>query len=137
MSDSTRPLEPSYIQKADAAIRDLLLEFECQPILFVGSGMPRRYFGAPNWQELLKEIFMLLPNGGDRFEYFRQKLDADPIAIGSALSDLVFEWAWDSGRYQFPESFFGNSVRKETFVKYLACRYLEEQVPEVPDVDEK
>ncbi len=137
MSDLIRPPEPSYIQKADAAIRDLLLEFECQPILFVGSGMPRRYFGAPNWHELLKEIFLLLPNGGDRFEYYRQKLDDDPIAIGSALSDLVFEWAWESGRDQFPESFFSSAVRKETFVKFLACRYLEEHTPKVPDVDEK
>jgi hypothetical protein len=137
MSDPAPAPEPSYIQKADAAIRDLLLEFECQPILFVGSGMPRRYFGAPNWKELLKEIFMVLPDGSDRFEYFRQKLDDDPIAIGSALSDLVFEWAWGSGREQFPASFFGSAVRKETFVKYLACKYLTDQTPEVSDVDKK
>ena len=32
-------IEESYQLKADAAIRDLLLEFECQPILFIGSGI--------------------------------------------------------------------------------------------------
>lgn len=114
--------EMSYRQKADAAIRDLLLEYECQPILFVGSGISRRYFGAPNWHELLKEIFAEI-GSKDAYEYNRQKYSDDPMKIGSVLSDLVFEWAWNEGRSLFPAEFFSSNISKDLFLKYLTCLY--------------
>lgn len=83
--------EDSYQIKADAAIRDLLLEFECQPILFVGSGIPKRYFGSPSWPELLRAMFEKFPGGADAFEYNRQKHDDDMIAVGTVLSEIAFE----------------------------------------------
>lgn len=134
MSGTPSKSESSYKQNADTAIRDLLLEFECQPILFIGSGISRRYFGAPNWNELLQVIFAMLPDGMGRFEYFRQKFDSDPARIGTALSDEVFEWAWSDGKSEFPEEFFTSSVGKDTFVKYLACKHLEELTPSVKSV---
>ncbi len=123
----------SYKQLADASIRDLLLEYECQPILFIGSGLSKRYFGAPTWRELLEAVFSMMPNGTQRYEYTRQKLDDDPIAIGSELADQVFEWAWAEGRSEFPEAFYASTVSKDCFVKYLACRHLEELTPLVDD----
>ncbi|WP_299722764.1 SIR2 family protein [uncultured Tateyamaria sp.] len=123
----------SYKQVADASIRDLLLEYECQPILFIGSGLSKRYFGAPTWRELLEAVFSMMPNGTQRYEYTRQKLDDDPIAIGSELADQVFEWAWAEGRSEFPEEFYASTVSKDCFVKYLACRHLEELTPLVDD----
>ena len=123
----------SYKQLADASVRDLLLEYECQPILFIGSGLSKRYFGAPTWRELLKAVFSVMPDGAQRFEYTRQKLDDDPIAIGSELADQVFEWAWAEGRSEFPEEFYASTVSKDCFVKYLACRILRELTPSVDD----
>ncbi len=123
----------SYKQVADASIRDLLLEYECQPILFIGSGLSKRYFGAPTWRELLEAVFSMMPNGTQRYEYTRQKLDDDPIAIGSELADQVFEWAWTEGRSEFPEAFYASTVSKDCFVKFLACRHLEELTPLVDD----
>ncbi|OWZ89217.1 SIR2 family protein [Sinorhizobium sp. LM21] len=124
----------SYRQKADAAVRDLLLEFECQPILFVGSGISRRYFGAPNWHELLKVLFQKIPGGSDTYEYLRQKHDDDPIAIGSVLSDMVFEWAWKQARAEFPEEFFSTKVGKDSFLKHLACKHIEAITPKVTEI---
>lgn len=121
--------EMSYQHKVDSAIRDLLLEFECQPILFVGSGIPRRYFGAPNWRELLRAAFEKLPNGSQLFEYNRQKYDDEPVLIGTALSDLVFEWAWAEGRNQFPAEFFSTNVSKDCFVKHLVCEHVKSITP--------
>lgn len=123
----------SYKQLADVSVRDLLLEYECQPILFIGSGLSKRYFGAPTWRELLKAVFSVMPDGAQRFEYTRQKLDDDPIAIGSELADQVFEWAWAEGRSEFPEEFYASTVSKDCFVKYLACRILRELTPSVDD----
>nr|WP_246812674.1 SIR2 family protein [Ensifer sp. ENS01] len=127
-------MEMSYRQKADAAVRDLLLEFECQPILFVGSGISRRYFGAPNWHELLKVLFQKIPGGSDTYEYLRQKHDDDPIAIGSVLSDMVFELAWKQARAEFPEEFFSTKVGKDSFLKHLACKHIEAITPKVTEI---
>lgn len=123
--------EMSYKQLADSSVRDLLLEFECQPILFIGSGLSKRYFGAPTWRELLRAVFSMLPNGEGKYEYTRQKFDDNPIAIGSALADKVFEWGWSEGKQNFPPEFFSSSVSKDCFVKHLACKYLQNLTPEV------
>lgn len=135
MTDASSTNALSYKQKADSAIRDLLLSFECQPILFVGSGLSRRYFGAPNWNELLNGIFKQLPNGESNYEYHRQKYNDDPILIGSALSEIVFEWAWRKGKQNFPEEFFSSGVNKDCFIKHLACDILRNCTPEIGEVD--
>lgn len=121
--------EMSYKQLADSSVRDLLLEFECQPILFVGSGLSKRYFGAPTWRELLKAVFGMMPDGEQKYEYTRQKFNDDPIAIGTALADLVFEWGWSNGKAFFPEEFFSSQVSKDCFVKHLACHHLGSMTP--------
>jgi hypothetical protein len=126
--------EMSYRAKADAAIRDIILDFECQPILFIGSGISKRYFGAPNWIELLQAVFKLIPDGANLFEYHRQKFDGNAIQIGSVLSDLVFEWAWKEGRARFPEEFFRSNVKKDCFLKHLVCSHIGEITPEILEV---
>ena len=123
--------EMSYRVIAHAAIRDLILKFECQPILFIGSGISKRYFGAPNWHELLKTIFELMPNGAASYDYHRQKFDNDAIEIGAALSNLIFEWAWKDGRANFPDELFSDRGAKDSFLKYLVCEYLTGITPAV------
>ncbi|OCC25305.1 hypothetical protein MB02_01125 [Croceicoccus estronivorus] len=116
--------EESYKLKADVAIRDTLLRFECQPILFVGSGIAMRYFGAPTWHNLLRAMFEKTPEGIEGYEYNRQKYGDDPVAIGTALADTVFEWAWRDGRNKFPSEMFTNGAGKDTFLKYMVCQHL-------------
>lgn len=116
----------SYKEKADIAIRNLIKEFECQPILFMGSGISRRYFGGPSWLELLGLIFEHLPDGADSFHYHVQKYASDPIEIGEALSNLVFEWAWKEGKNTFPNELFLKNTHKDAFVKFLACKVITE-----------
>jgi hypothetical protein len=114
----------SYIERADTAIREALLRFECQPILFVGSGLSMRYFGAPTWHELLRTMFLKLPDGEAQYQYNRQKHENDPVKIGTALADLIFEWAWSDGKDHFPDELFENSSSKDSFLKYAICTYL-------------
>jgi hypothetical protein len=120
--------EATYVERADVSIREALLRFECQPILFVGSGLGQRYFGAPTWHALLKAMFEKLPGGADSYEYNRQKNSDDPIAIGTALSELVFEWAWNEGKEHFPPEMFVGGARKDAFLKHLVCEHLESLV---------
>ncbi|AEG50720.1 hypothetical protein Sphch_3104 [Sphingobium chlorophenolicum L-1] len=128
-SSATADQETSYRQKASDAIRDLLMEFECQPILFVGSGIPQRYFGAPTWRNLLKSLATALPNGEQQFDYLRQKHEDDPVKVGTELSELFFEWAWKEGKSNFPDEFFKSNTRKDTFIKYMACDLLSSMTP--------
>lgn len=127
-------LEESYQLKADAAIRDLLLDFECQPILFIGSGIPRRYIGTPSWSGLLKTIFGQLPAGPDAFEYNRQKFDDNMVEVGTVLAELTFEWAWKEGRSHFPPEYFSSKVSKDAFLKHLACQHISSITPQLADV---
>lgn len=129
--------DSSHQITTDAAIRDLLLKFECQPILFVGSGLSRRYFGLPNWSELLKAVFALLPEGADSYEYHRQKFDDDMIAIGTVLSELVFEWAWKDGRNHFPPEYYSKRVHKSAFFKYLICQHISLSTPNIDEISNK
>lgn len=114
----------SYKHKVDAAIRDLIMEYECQPILFIGSGLSRRYFGAPSWRDLLKKVFENLSIKGESFEYYCQKNDNNMILVGTDIANVIFEWAWKEGKTQFPDEFFSESTEKDTFLKYLVCEYL-------------
>ncbi len=128
--------EQSYKQKIDTSIRDVLLEFECQPILFIGSGLPRRYFSAPGWLDLLREVHSRIPGEEGKFEYYRQKFESDPIEIGTQLADIAFEWAWSAGREYFPEEFFRPGVGKDCFIKYMCCQFLGEITPDIPEISE-
>ncbi len=129
--------EESYQVKADAAIRDLLLEFECQPILFVGSGIPRRYIRTPNWAELLKRMFSNLPAGEDAYEYNRQKYNDDMVTIGTVLAEMTFEWAWKEGRPHFPSEYFSSKIGKDAFLKHLVCEHISSLTPQLVDITDE
>lgn len=113
---------------AHQVISGLLENFDCQPVLFMGSGMARRYIGAPDWEGALRQILTKLPKDTPSYEYLAQKYDNDLIAIGSELSELVFEWAWVSGKSHFPEDLFGHNS-KSIFLKYMVSEILTEITP--------
>lgn len=121
----------SYQQRADAAIRDLILESECQPVLFVGSGIPRRYFGAPNWHEILELSLKLCDDAGFPYAYYRQKFGDNLPLIGSGIAQRLHEWAWKSGSSIFPKDLFEKSGQIDTFLKYIVSSHLINITPSI------
>ncbi|MCW2370422.1 SIR2 family protein [Sphingobium sp. B11D3D] len=112
----------------EEVVEALIENFECQPVLFVGSGLTRRYLSAPDWEGTLRAIHALLPKDRPTYEYLSQKNERDLVAIGSDLTELVFEWAWNEGKSKFPEELYG-SEHKSSFIKYLIAEIFSSLTP--------
>ncbi len=96
-------------------ISSLLANFDCQPVLFVGAGLSRRYLGAPDWAGALRQALDVVGDGPPEFEYFLQKNNGDLIGCGTDISEVVFEWAWKN-REKFDDSLYKNED-KSIFLK--------------------
>lgn len=118
----------SYREDMVKDIIDCIEELQCQPILFIGSGVSLRYFKAPNWYGLLEELVARCPNIDKPFVYFKQKF-ATPAAIGQELATHYFDWAWGDGRESFPDTLFVDSVHSHAFIKHEAARIIAECTP--------
>lgn len=96
----------AYQDKHCAAIQELLKGTGTRPVLFLGSGITRRYLGAPSWSELLISVAAKAGIVGDQYNFLAQKVGNDPALIGSALVDPIHEWAWRAGKSEFPPEYF-------------------------------
>lgn len=120
--------EDDFVPLVKQIVESLLENFDCQPVLFVGAGLARRYINAPDWEGALRGLLDRLPQGRPDYEYLSQKHNADKVKIGSEISDLVFEWAWNAGKSQFPEEFY-SSDSKSIFMKFILSQALAEITP--------
>ena len=115
-----------YKQYQDEVTEDILNvlgQAGCQPILFIGSGFSKRYAGAPNWEELLRELAIQCPNIDKDFAYYKQK-NGDLIQIGTIFADSYREWAWGGGRDRFPAEYFSEKYPPDVFIKYMVSQLL-------------
>lgn len=102
-----------------------------QPILFLGSGVSRRYFGAPDWRGLLKEMAARCAGVPREFAYYEQTYKDLP-AIGQEFAVLYKEWAWSEGRSEFPTEYFGAPYPQEIFLKHKVAEYFRSITPAPP-----
>ena len=118
-----------YIEDVTEDIKNCLEEMMCLPILFVGSGVSRRYLGAPDWEELLKEMAKKCPRIDKEFVYYKQNAQKNSnknvlIEIGTIFAELYHDWAWNEGRNEFPEVLFTEDKPSEIYLKYKIAEYL-------------
>jgi SIR2-like domain len=118
-----------YQARMSRVIRETLDAMECQPIFFIGSGISKRYFNAPNWQELLRAIATHVGLSSDEFSYLLQKVGGDSIKVGTELETKVFEWAWKGGKNSFPPDYFNADIDRSLFLKYIASKEIENAYP--------
>lgn len=107
-------------------------KLRCQPVLFFGSGISRRYFNAPNWAELLKELAERCPLIDKDYAYYAQSCTSEP-QIGSTFADLYREWAWSTGKNQFPPELFEADVPPDAFFKSAVATIIKSHTPENTD----
>jgi hypothetical protein len=118
----------SYQREFSDDITSTIQEFGCQPILFIGSGLSRRYLGAPSWDELLGTLASRCPLIERSMGYYRQTYQTPP-RIGEEFARQYQEWAWGSGREHFPDDLFGDNVDAQAYVKYEISEILNAITP--------
>lgn len=114
----------AYCSRMSAEVHELLAGTGARPVLFIGSGMAKRYLGAPSWLELLEAISIQSEITPDIFKFLVQKANNDLSKAGSFLVDPVHEWAWTKGKHFFPERYFQTDVDKSVFLKHLAAAHI-------------
>ena len=112
-----------YKVEITADITSTIERLGCQPILFIGSGLSRRYFSGPSWNELLEHLAKTCPVIDKEYAYYQQTLGG-PLAIGHEFARLYQQWAWSAGRRHFPEKLFAADVPTEVYIKHEIARHL-------------
>lgn len=112
-----------YQNEVAADIAACVAEMGCQPILFVGSGLSKRYFGGPSWDELLTYLAKSCPLIDKDYAYYKQALGS-PLATGKLFAEKYQEWAWSSGRNSFPTTLFDQSISAGAYIKHFIAEHL-------------
>lgn len=123
-----------YIEDVSDDIKTCLEGMGCQPILFVGSGLTKRYLAGPNWEELLQQLAAECPNIDKKFAYYKQKYP-ELIDIGTIFSDAYNEWAWSEGESEFPPALFEEGNDPSIYFKHKISNIFNSLIQEKQIVD--
>lgn len=118
-----------YVEEVCEDIAATIQQFGCQPILFVGSGLPKRYIGAPNWGELLAHLAEECTSIEKGLGFYNQ-LYKSPMLIAEEFARLYQEWAWGQGHNEFPEEMFGDKIGSQAYLKFKIASYLQSLTPD-------
>jgi hypothetical protein len=112
-----------YVEEISEDITETVKSMGCQPILFIGSGLPRRYMNAPNWDELLAHLAKQCSAIDKGLGFYRQLLKT-PMKIGEEFARLYQTWAWDAGSNEFPATMFSEDVNPQAYLKFKVASHL-------------
>lgn len=118
----------NYVSEIVSDISECVKGMACQPILFIGSGLSKRYINAPSWDELLSFLAQKCPLITKDYAYYKQTYTT-PLAIGQEFAKLYQEWAWSSGKSEFPEHLFSDTVPKDAYIKFKISEHLDSMLP--------
>jgi hypothetical protein len=125
-----------YQEEIKEDIQICIENMGCQPILFIGSGLSQRYFNAPNWESLLKQMAAICPKINMPFAYYKQTQN-NLINIGGELTQEFQKWAWEEPQH-FPPDLFTESALKDSYFKYKVAEFFEQLTPsEVEQIPKK
>lgn len=110
-------------------IKGMLADMGCRPVLFVGSGLTRRYLGGPSWNDLLLAISGIIGMDSAEFAFLSQKANNDPAELGTLLADRVHEWAFGTGKNAFPAELFEPGRSRDNFIKHLCAEIIRDLSP--------
>jgi hypothetical protein len=131
-----------YKEEMIADIEETVTRANCQPVIFAGTGLSIRYFGAPSWDGLLETIVEDCDSLGQEYGFYRQT--REPTEVGQFLSEEYAEWAWseyadydeDDDETELPDwskNLFDYENDRDVFLKAKIADHLREKTPETVD----
>jgi hypothetical protein len=113
-------------------LRDLITaQGSALPVLFIGSGLSRRYLGSPDWEGLLERFAALTPRS---MPYYRAAADGDLPKIASLIAEEFREIWFTSPEYEESRKEFEAQVRHRSDpLKFEIAKYLKS----LPILDDK
>lgn len=101
----------------------LLSKFDSPPILFIGSGIGRRYFGADTWKALLERFSARLPQS---FEYYYATASRDLPRVAGLMAPHFHELWWNSKDFEESRARHKSQVDSpQTALKIEIANYVE------------
>lgn len=114
-----------YKEDVSDDIKTCIEGMGCQPILFVGAGLTRRYANGPSWEALLNQLGDICPEIDKKFAYYKQKY-TDLIDIGTVFSEKYNDWAWGSGDNEFPAELYEEGNPPDIYFKHMISKIFSE-----------
>jgi len=104
------------------AVKTLLTKSRAMPVLFVGSGLSRRYIGSPDWDGLLEHFSEL---AGKKYPYYRGRAGGDRAKAASMIAEDFYDIWWSSAQYQDSRDESAHLVKDTADpLKIEICRYI-------------
>jgi hypothetical protein len=129
--------DSTYRDKVTLDIKACVSKMGCQPIIFAGSGLSKRFFKGPSWEELLAILAKRCPLIDKEYAFYKQTLK-HPLAIGEEFARYFQKWAWDKGKNQFPIDMFNDSISEQAYIKFVIAEYFKSITPSsVADIGDK
>lgn len=116
-----------YVSDVSGDIKSCLEEMGCQPILFVGSGITKRYLDGPSWEELLQKLADECPEIDRKFAYYKQRY-SNLVDIGAVFTEKYNEWAWGEGEKHFPQELFEEGNPPDIYIKHSISKIFKQLV---------
>ena len=111
-----------YLHTSLNDLQQIIQDAGCRPIVFVGSGMSRRYLDAPDWQGLLK--LLIANHGGLSYPYgwYFQESKSDLPTLASLLVKGFQDSAWTVHKARYPDALFETGHSADAFLKHAAAQ---------------
>lgn len=98
------------------------LRHHSSPVLFIGSGLTRRYAGAENWEGLLRHFAEMTTRS---YDYYRTQADGNLPAVATAIAEPFYDIWWDDERFKASqEKYAADLVGRESPLKVEVALYL-------------
>lgn len=110
-----------YLNERLSTLKTNMYDSGCRPILFVGTGVSRRYINAPDWSGLLNILIKENPNIEYPLGYYLQDSSDDLTVVATKIIEDYFKFAWQKkSEGIYPEELY-EYPDKSIFLKYTVA----------------